>query len=211
MTRKSKTKTNMPNVTGRKKRSQVTKSRDVREQITVMPGISRIMFTSANPGRARVHGVFEITSGTAGNAALSFTGFNSWCSQARSILTPFNYFRITDLVLTPMVGGGTANDYTIVSNVSNSAYGIDSSAITILNDDFACMSTSALQPTLHPPRSYWRGGARTWYASTDEASGIPSLLDRSAGFISYIGISATANIVVGWMHVDFEMEFHTLS
>lgn len=191
-------------------KSKATNSTDVRNMVSVKPGVSRVMFTGSNPGRARVHGVFEITSGTAGNAALSYTGFNSWCSQARNILTPFNYFRVSDLVVTPMVGGGTSSDFTIVTNISNSAYTVDTTATNILNDDYACMSTAALQPVLHPPRSYWRGGARTWFAASDESSGIPNLLDRTAGYISYLGVSSTASIVVGWMHVDLEIEFHTL-
>lgn len=194
-----------------KNKSKATTSRDVRNMVTTKPGVARIMFTSSNPGRARVNGVFEVTSGTAGNAAISYTGFNSWCAQARAVLGPFNYFRVTDLILTPMVGGGTASDFTLLTNVSNSAYTIDSSAVTILNDDFSCMSTAALQPVLHPPRSYWKEGARTWYAATDESGGVPNILDRTAGYISYLGVSGTSGVVIGWMHVDLEIEFHTLN
>jgi len=168
-----------------------------------------LVYGPTNPGRVMIRGVFEVLSST-GSATLSYTGFNSWSGSARSLLTPFMYFRVNQLKVRARIAGGTSSAHSIIFNVSNAAYS-DVSAVAILNDDYSAVATAAVQPVLSPPVSYWKQGARTWYNSVDETADVPTPIDRIAGCISYEGTGGIApSTVVGWLIVDMELQFHTL-
>jgi len=171
--------------------------------------IRTMEFTPANPGRARIRSVIEVTgSGTIG---WSYTDFNLWSSKLRSLLTPFQYFRVDQACVSAMVTGGTASPYSIIFNVSNDA-NTDTGSVAILDDDYSAVATAAIQPVLEPPKAYWTQGARKWFNAADAVGGQPSPVDRIAGTISYSGTGgATSTTVVGWLEVDTIVEFHTLT
>ena len=174
----------------------------------IMSPLRNLAFSPSNPGRVSIRSAFEVFN-TNGSAAISFNGFSTWSSSLRSILTPFEYFRVNNLSCQARIAGGTASSFSIIYNVTN-APTVDSSSVAILNDDYAAVATASIQPTLQPPKPYWTQGARKWYNALDPATGL-STTDLIAGTISYRGSGgSTAADTVGWLIVDVDIEFHTL-
>lgn len=171
-----------------------------------MRGLS---FHPTNPGRVTIRSAFEVLS-DAGSASIAYQGFSFWAGNVRSLLTPFQYFRVADLSVQARVAGGTASLFSIIYNVSN-AVNTDTSAVTILNDDYSAVATAAIQPTLRPPKSYWSQAGRKWYNAVDPSSSV-SLTDLIAGTISYRGTGGILSTdTVGWIIVEMDLEFHTLT
>jgi len=167
-------------------------------------------FSRSSPGRARVKTSFTASSAT-GSALVSFTGFNAWNGQARSLLTPFAWFRVVEMTIKPFVYGGAASSYTLAFNYSNSNYGTDTSLGSILDDDYSAFATSINQPELHIPRKHLLDGGRLWYNAFDGSGGIPSNQDLIQGVISYIGDGgAIPTTVLATITVEMVLEFHTL-
>jgi len=173
--------------------------------------MSRLGFGPTNPGRVTVRGVVEVFNGNA-SIALAYQGFTAWCAQARSVLTPFEYFRIVDMDLSMKIAGGTASANSIVYNLTNScANAADGGGVAILNDDFAAIASAATDIHLRPPQSYWTQGSRKWYRAIDAAGGFPAAEDIIAGSSSYFGSGGlTGATVIGWLVAEMTMEFHTL-
>ena len=168
-----------------------------------------LSFSPSTPGKVSIRGTFEVF--TAASAAfISFQDFGNWAGNVRSLLTPFLFFRVTDVRVHARIAGGTASAYSIVYNVSN-AFHADSTSVAILNDDYSAVATAAVQPTIRPPKSYWNQGARTWYSATDLVAGNTTYTDLVAGTVSFEGSGGILPTdVVGWLTVDMELEFHTL-
>lgn len=171
--------------------------------------MTQLRFSPTNPGRVLLRGVVELFNGST-ILVLSYTNFNAWFSQARSVLLPFAYFRVNDAKVSVKITGGTASACSAVYNISN-APDSDGSAVAILNDDYAAMASAGVSPTIHPPTIYWKEGSRVWYRAVDQVAGAPTNEDLVAGTVCINGSGgATGVTVIGWAVVEVELQFHTL-
>jgi len=163
------------------------------------------------PATARVRAIVVLTVGQQ-NLALSYLAFNSWFPYARSILGPYRYFRIRDLCVQALPSGGAASVTSTAFNVVNDVYS-DTTAATILNDDYCALSNAITRPVLRPPSRYWLMGTRTWYTAIDPSEGLPSLEERTNGVINLDTQSGdlSAGSPVGYITVEASIEFHTLA
>lgn len=172
---------------------------------TAWPGSSAIA-----PGRAYVRMVTEVFP-TLDFRSFSKAGFATWSSQITGILTPYKYFRIAMADAEVVVNGGAASPFSVAFNITN-AYTTDTSVSGLLNDDYAAVSTAMIRPKLSPPSSYWSGRPMDWYAfalTTDP--GLPPSNTITAGSVTLAGTgSAVPTEVIGYLIVDFVLEFHTL-
>jgi hypothetical protein len=163
----------------------------------------------ATPGRAKLKSVIEIFNDSKVLYA-SYGQFDIWFGQARNVLSPFKYWRITDLQVEALVNGGAASPYSVAFNVSNSTDG-DSSFGAVMNDDYSGLCTAMSRPVLHPPRHYWRESQMPWYQAKDQTGGVPPNGEVIAGAISAWGTGgALSTTVIGWLVIDIEIEYHTL-
>lgn len=171
-----------------------------------------LTFREGNPGRARLRGAVELVNGVR-SVFLSYEALQTWFPKASSLLTPFVFFRIAEMEVSVRVAGGAGSAYSVVYNVSNT-YQSDTTAVTILDDDFSALSTGAMTSSLRPPASFWRDGARRWYNVAVQSGGEPSNIDLTPASIgTYASGAATTTpaTVVGWLIVDVVLEFHTLT
>lgn len=174
----------------------------------LMAPVRGLSFHPTNPGRVSIRSAFEVFN-TFGSSLLSYQGFNIWAGNVRSLLTPFQYFRVADVSVQARIAGGTSSPFSIIYNLSNSA-NVDASSVAILNDDYSAVATASVQPSLRPPRVYWNQGARKWYNAVDSTVDV-SVIDLVAGTISFRGTGGTLTTdVVGWLIVEMDIEFHTL-
>lgn len=176
-------------------------------------GMSRpvrgLSYTPSDPGCTRIRSTVEL-NGNSTSFAFTYTDFQNWAGNIRSILTPFAYFRVCDVRVSVLVGAGSSSPYTILFNISN-GLDADTSPVAILNDDYSAIATSLVQPVLYPGRRYWKQGVTNWLFASDASGGTPTLAERSAGIINVAAQGATLPAtVVGWLTVDMEIEFHTL-
>lgn len=174
-----------------------------------------LMYNPTNPGRAVMRGAIEVFNGPSAYR-LSYKSFNDWCGPARSLLVPFQFFRVTDVVVKPMIAGGTSSAHTMAFNVSNNNF-VDITAVSVLDDDYAAVVNAAIAPVLRPPQIYWKGGSRNWYSAQDPTIGTPPIPDSPppqeliAGSVSVFGAGgALPSTIIGWMVIEFVLEFHTL-
>lgn len=195
----------------RKGRSQNARAnrRNVNDGIlgmpTAWPGSSAV-----TPGRAYVRMVTEVFP-TLDTRHFNKAGFATWSSQVSGILAPYKYFRIVRADAEVVLNGGAASTFSVAFNISN-AYTTDTTVTSILNDDYSGVSTAMIRPKLAPPASYWAGRPMDWYAfalTTDP--GLPPANTVTAGGITLSGSgSAVPTDVIGYLLVDFVIEFHTL-
>jgi len=168
-------------------------------------------FSPEVPGVASLRCTFEAFNGNK-TFALNNTGsdsFQTWFPQAFSLLSPFDYFKVTRFRVTTQILGGAASTYTIAVNVSNNGRNSDAVATTILNDDYAGVANATCPLSLEPPRKYWQESTKRWY-NTGFGTGVG--LDVAQGSMSMFGYGGATDIaVIGWHTVDMEVEFHTLS
>lgn len=160
------------------------------------------------PGRAHLRAIVELKGGQQA-LAFSYVDFNTWFAYARNILTPYHYFRVAEASVQVTPSGGAASLVTTAFNISNDVKG-DTTALSILNDDYCAVSNALVRPVLRPPRSFWTMGARTWYNALDPVSGVPTESDCIAGAISLDTAGAGAGVACGYILVECVLEFHTL-
>lgn len=200
------------NAIKQKKKSKSNAMRKNRQGMGLLTTpMTQLRFSPSNPGRVLVRGALEVFNGDTARF-LSYLDFNTWFPQARNLLTAFEYFRVSEANITVRVAGGTSSAHSVVFNVSNSpSSSADTGAVAVLNDDYAAIASAALSPSLHPPRAYWTQGARQWYRAVDPTAAVPVAEDRIPGSVSYSASGgASGTIVVAWLVVELELEFHTL-
>lgn len=200
---------------GPRNRTQQVRRRATNEDVLIRQPLMSLMYNPTNPGRAVMRGAVEMFNGAA-EYKISYKSFEGWCNPARSLLVPFQYFRVTDVVVRPRVAGGAASAYSLAYNVSNNVIA-DTSTTAILDDDYAAVANAMVQPVLRPPQRYWQEGARTWYTAVDPTNPTPPVpatplpQELVAGTISAFGSGGDEpTTVIGWMIIEFVLEFHTL-
>lgn len=169
------------------------------------------MFTPDRPGRASLRTTFEAI-GTPRALQLAnvpgAAGFPDWFPQMVALLSPFSFFRITRLRFVTQVTGGAASLYTVTANVTNDNTSTDTSALAILNDDFAGVANAVTPLVLEPPVGYFQQGSLKWYPTVTTSL---DSIDFSMGTLCAIGFGGSLPAtVIGWHTVDVEVEFHTL-
>jgi len=204
---------NKQNKNEQSNKQMVKRQRKNKKDYTLFQGnlersIHQISFGPQNPGKVLVRAAVELYLGE-GQYYFSFDNFNTWCAQARAVLTPFAFFRVNDARVSVKIAGGTASAHSVIFNVSNT-HAADSSAVAILNDDYCAIASAALCPTLAPPKVYWTQGARKWYNAIVSSTTGPTLVDTTAGCVSVAASGAAAGTIIGWLVVEMEIEFHTL-
>lgn len=193
----------------RRRRSPITE-RNAFDDGGAQAPMRQLSFGPSNPGKVFLRGAIELFNGDV-QYYFDYNNFNTWFSQARSVLAPFTYYRVNEASVSVKISGGTASAHSVVYNISNSYMG-DTTAVSVLNDDFSAIASSALCPVLHPPKSYWKNADRTWYVCLDPILGIPTQTDRIAGTVSFSGSGGANGLtVIGWAVVELELEFHTLT
>lgn len=181
------------------------------------PGLRSLSYTASNPGIARIRGAFEVPGDATGHKINFSTdmpgGFTDWCGQAHSLLTPFMFFRLSDVSVRAEISGGAATTNAIMFNVSNNGWSGDSAPTSILDDDYATVTTATHNATLRPPMQYWRDGARNWYLAVAQVSSQPGVVDLNPATVSYRGdgIGGVPAPLAGWLIIDMVIQFHTLA
>lgn len=162
------------------------------------------------PGRAHVRMVTEVFP-TTDQRTFSKQGFTTWASQVHNILNSYKFFRVARATAEVLVSGGAASAYSVAFNISN-AETSDVGVASLLNDDYAGVSTALLRPTLAPPKAYWDLRSRAWYSYMDGGDSGYIESNCVAGSVSLAGSGATpSTTVIGYLVVDLEIEFHTLA
>lgn len=191
-----------------RKRGKRNGTREMSGVIVSLP--PTLALTMQQPGRAFIRSTATVLSNSGHHdfGMHATNGFPSWAPKVAAVLGIFRYWRVLSIKVTYTVTGGAASPYYIIGNLSNDGIYGDAVVTAVLDDDYAGVANGVTPLVLEPPRAYWKLAPVTWY-NTDASS---EAATRNAGCVIYVGGGgALATTEVGWVTVDMEFEYHTLT